>query len=544
MRQAENCQRRWPNAEAFTPVEDDDDHDPESKLKKSPASEGVVDVCELKVIMALIGCLALCYILLVPKMSEFMAGLYLRTGQPAAALAAYERVLSVRPRLYDVDDALLHAANLLMARQAFWEARHADAHSRLSRLTDALPDRADAHFHLNVEVSTDVFSWDAITLEAREELARADNATALSALGGLVRDFAAEAEPSLQAALALAASPACSIAVDVGRSCHNLGVLLFDLGRHEDAARLLAYPHVAPLPAAGSSPSSSSLGSSLGLTRHRIAHLEEFLPVGAAEFASSFEVANVLSQEACTALIAAAEAHAASHDGWSRGRHQQYPTTDLPLSHLDASTPAVAAALSGLRTGVLPAFGHAYPSLSRLAVYVDDAFVAKYADDTGNAQPGLAFHGDGTPLSFICTLQPPAGGGGTVFRAALPLSEVGRIHRSDSTAGYGSVLPAVVAPRAGDCLIFAGGALLHGGVPVTAGVRYLLIGFVGVGRGAGVGAADAAESETHQRRYDAYREHWVAAKRADAGLHAAHEADQSPGERWVALANESVAAHQ
>ena len=51
---------------------------------------------------------------------------------------------------------------------------------------------------------------------------------------------------------------------------------------------------------------------------------------------------------------------------------------------------------------------------------------------------------------------------------------------------------------------------------MTAGVRYLLIGFVGVGRGVGGGAGKSS-------RYDAYRDRWADAKRADARLHEAHD---------------------
>ena len=48
---------------------------------------------------------------------------------------------------------------------------------------------------------------------------------------------------------------------------------------------------------------------------------------------------------------------------------------------------------------------------------------------------------------------------------------------------------------------------------MTDGVRYLLIGFVGVGRGGG-----ASKS-----RYEAYRDAWASAKRADARLHSEHD---------------------
>ena len=543
MRQGEqHCQRRAPplRPDVVASQEDDPESADDSKSRQRTASESH----EVRPIIVALCVLLLCYLCVYPRLLNFMGYYYLRIGQPAAAKLAYQRILRIWPRLMDSNLAVLHAANIFMSRQAYWEARYAEAQAELSSLANALPDRASAHYHLNVEVSSAVYAWESETARPREELlgsAGADNATTLAALGETVRALAAEAEPYLLGALALRSATACEPAVDLERSCHNLGALLLDLGRYDDASMLLAYPHIEPrrpsshaephlalpglaLPGSalpGSAPPGSASSGFSMLRTHRFPHLEAYLPdllEGRDEFASSHEVGGVLAAASCAGLIAAAEDHAAAHGGWSRGRHQQYPTTDLPLSHLAASTPAVAAATAALHTAVLPAFQRAFPSLGGLGLFVDDAFVAKYGG-SGGAQRSLAFHADGTPLSFICTLAAPTAGGGTLFRAAVSIDEVGRIHRGDSTAGHGSSThghSGGLTPPEGDCLVFAGGALLHGGLPVTAGVRYLLIGFVGVGRGA---AASKGE-------YDAYRERWSAAKRADAGLHAAHDAGE------------------
>lgn len=524
MRQ-EPCQRRVSATRILEPAPNDSEPDPESQAKsRHPGTSETLG--ELKQLMFVLAVLIMCYVLIAPKAYGFMGHYYLRFDQPASALAAYERVLCIWPRLFNSDEAVLHASNLLMARLVYWKTRYADAQARLDSLADSLADRANAHYHLNVEVSKAVYSWDDATIDAREELIAhsADNATVLASFGAMVAALAAEAEPTVLAALALHGTAACEAAVDVKRNCHNLGALLFDLGRYEAASRLLVYPHVVGYAApAAPTPTAPALAPQVHrLLAHRFAQLERFMPIGGAEFATAAEIGGVLAAATCAAFVAAAESHASEHSGWSRGRHQQYPTTDLPLSHLDLSKPAVAAVSRALRDAVLPAFARAFPSLAGLGLYVDDAFVAKYGE-AGGAQRQLNFHSDGTPLSFICTLAPPSAGGGTLFRAAMPIGEVGGIHSGDSTAGHsGAELDAhavtsssalALAPRRGDCLIFAGGALLHGGVPVTAGVRYLLIGFVGVGRG----------GSTSTGRYDAYRDRWATAKRADARLHDEHD---------------------
>ena len=214
------------------------------------------------------------------------------------------------------------------------------------------------------------------------------------------------------------------------------------------------------------------------------------------EFVHAHVLQAVLHAADCAALVAVAEAHAAANGGWTRGRHEAYPTTDLPLSALPRTSAAVTRAVSALRDSVLPAMVRAYPSLAGLPLFVDDAFVAKYAAG-GAGEEGtqrmLAFHRDATPLSFICTLARPAAGGGTVFRSLLPPVAAAAVRSGDATAAVdygplGAGNASVLTTSVGECLVFAGGAALHGGAPVTAGVRHLRVGFVQVGRGGGAAA--------------------------------------------------------
>jgi len=92
-------------------------------------------------------------------------------------------------------------------------------------------------------------------------------------------------------------------------------------------------------------------------------------------------------------------------------------------------------------------------------LYVDDLFLVKYDAMSLDGQPTLAPHRDGSLLSFSVALNDPMtafNGGGTHF--------VGVNH--------------VVRPKCVGDLVAHCGKLLHGGALVTAGKRFILVGFV------------------------------------------------------------------
>ena len=442
-------------------------------------------------------------------MWAFIGDICLRLGDRPGALRAFDHALGVSPRLFNADDLLFSRGTLLMSQQEHWEHRHPDAEADLRAVLASQPDHANAAFNLG------------LLLGQTEEKARVS-----------------EAVPFLQRALTLA-DEAEEERDDLDKRRHALGVALLQLGRRTEATALLIYPHWAP----GQSSTGSSGGGTAWAGAFDLHGLElEADGDGASdnEFLHARTLRGVLTPNDCAALVGVAEVYAASHGGWTRARHEAFPTTDLPLSALPQDTPSVAHAVNALREAVLPAMVQAYPSLAQLSLYVADVFVAKYvggdgsgsdlsggghgggqggggravAGKSGRAQRMLAFHSDGTPLSFICTLAVPRQGGGTVFRALLPPDVAAGIGAGDATSGfdYGPGNRSVFVTAVGDCLIFPGGALLHGGVPVIAGVRDLLIGFVGVGRfdsdAADKGAGGASS-------YKDYRDLWSATKHAD-----------------------------
>ena len=81
-----------------------------------------------------------------------------------------------------------------------------------------------------------------------------------------------------------------------------------------------------------------------------------------------------------------------------------------------------------------------------------DCFVVKYDE----SKPSLEYHEDGAAYSFSLPLNDGFAGGGTAFSYL------------DGEA---------VRPSVGEALVHPGG-LTHAGAAVTAGVRYLLVGFL------------------------------------------------------------------
>jgi len=159
----------------------------------------------------------------------------------------------------------------------------------------------------------------------------------------------------------------------------------------------------------------------------------------------------VLSLEKCHQYIQAAEKWATDeNDGsWTRNRHDQYPTTDIPISMLDFNDELVAT----VKSRVFPAIAEHYLfPVDALSLY--DFFIIKY---DANAQSKLDWHRDVSLISFNFALNSDFVGGGTSFPH---LDEPVRIGTGD--------------------VVMHTGKLLHSGNNITEGLRYIIVGFVQV----------------------------------------------------------------
>ena len=161
----------------------------------------------------------------------------------------------------------------------------------------------------------------------------------------------------------------------------------------------------------------------------------------------------VFSADECNRIVQEAEDVAAKMD-WTRNRHGNFPTTDLPLVELPQTLEFLKTALVQRIYPLLTAqFGQFLPDAAKLRVA--DGFIVKY--DAAGGQTELKPHRDGSVLSFNIALNPASEfeGGGTWFHS----------------------LNDAVKNDQGEMVSHAS-ALLHGGHGITQGKRYILVAFV------------------------------------------------------------------
>jgi len=160
----------------------------------------------------------------------------------------------------------------------------------------------------------------------------------------------------------------------------------------------------------------------------------------------------VFSAAECEHAIAIAEAEAA----WTKKRHAFYPTEDFEMR----TVAALANVSEAVESRVLPLLRGAFGVREELNLTLNDLFLVRYSTA---GQAGLTMHVDGTTLSFSVALSEPNeyASGGIEFEL---------LGSAPIRAERGAV---VMHP----------GHIRHRGATVTAGRRYVLVGFVDVGSG-------------------------------------------------------------
>ncbi len=161
----------------------------------------------------------------------------------------------------------------------------------------------------------------------------------------------------------------------------------------------------------------------------------------------------IFTANECDNIIAEAE-HVASMSEWTKNRHGNYPTTDLPLVELPETLKFLRLALVERIYPMLQAqYGMFLPDPTKLRLA--DGFVVKY--DAAGGQRELKPHRDGSVVSFNIALNPAHEfeGGGTWFAS---LDDAIKIDQGE--------------------IVSHSSALLHGGHGITSGKRYILVGFV------------------------------------------------------------------
>lgn len=166
---------------------------------------------------------------------------------------------------------------------------------------------------------------------------------------------------------------------------------------------------------------------------------------------SVFIASNVIDAATCRNLIQWALDYALNNGGWTASRHYSVPTTDLPIHQVPNLLgwfqdwmPRVLLPLLRDQFGIA-SYGDEQPRF-----YVHDAFLVRYEATSSNRF--LPLHYDESTHSCVLAINDDFDGGG---------SYVYDLKRS-------------IAPPTGGMVSFLGNRCLHGGTPVTRGVRYIL----------------------------------------------------------------------
>ena len=158
----------------------------------------------------------------------------------------------------------------------------------------------------------------------------------------------------------------------------------------------------------------------------RIGFLDHNIILLRPEWRPVFPVRNVLANTECELIIFAAEEFASNH-GWMTKRHDNYPTTDLPLKAIFPEKMANDI-IGTLQSAIFPHYRE-YFHVDTSSFYIVDLFVAKYdGSENSSAQKELAPHRDNSPWSFVVSLNREYEGGGTYFTEPNEIFQVGTGH--------------------------------------------------------------------------------------------------------------------
>lgn len=188
---------------------------------------------------------------------------------------------------------------------------------------------------------------------------------------------------------------------------------------------------------------SAFIDSFAELSTNKITHANRFLQRSVTR--------DFISKSQCDIIVRSAEEYGSKH-GWTKMRHQNYPTTDIPLQCLPREIQSIVLSRG---VDILEPFMELYQLPVDTKLNVLESFVVKYTPSEGG-QTCLGMHHDQTPLSFQISLSAENDyeGGGTEYCDGI-----------------------VLRPPKG-AIIHQSGFVHHAGRSITRGTRYVLVGFV------------------------------------------------------------------
>lgn len=164
-----------------------------------------------------------------------------------------------------------------------------------------------------------------------------------------------------------------------------------------------------------------------------------------------FITSDVIEFSTCLKLINWAQEFASQNGGWSASRHYAVPTTDLPIHKVPKLLKWFQDWMPRVLLPILrDQFGTTRRGNGDERFYIHDAFLVRYEATASSCF--LPLHFDESTHSCVLALNDNFDGGGSY------------IYNLDQS----------IAPATGGMISFLGSRCLHGGNPVTHGVRYIL----------------------------------------------------------------------
>lgn len=182
--------------------------------------------------------------------------------------------------------------------------------------------------------------------------------------------------------------------------------------------------------------------------RYVTPHLRDPSVVDIADYAGSAFCVPFMNKRFCDELI-----HHAENYPWRTDRHANYPTTDNELKDIGLGSIYDDVLEKYVFKNLIGACTSAHVTSRN---YVAETFIVKYEANDGT-QLALGPHFDDAAFTVICTLNTEFEGGGTFF--------LEKQQRVQEKPGIITVHPSIYMDR-------------HAGLPITAGVRYILVSFV------------------------------------------------------------------
>ena len=163
---------------------------------------------------------------------------------------------------------------------------------------------------------------------------------------------------------------------------------------------------------------------------------------------------NVYNKDICEWIISESEKNASTGNGWTTKRHENYPTTDLPIEYVNNVFSFINLSF---KNTICPIIRNFYNISENCKIKIREGFIVKYEFSNGG-QTSLDMHTDVSTVTITILLSDENSFNGGGLRL-----ENGSIYYS----------------KKGSLIVFPG-SMKHSALPITNGIRYVLVFFVDI----------------------------------------------------------------